>query len=751
MQSNRLFAIVLTAIIGLFGVLALLNDPVSAQAPSTSSTPVAPPRNGSVTNPAPPSQHAPAAPRSASSTFSGHHILIAQADCATYPTTLRNNLLALDPTATVDNFNAGSGTPTLAQLQAYDTVVAYSDCAYANPTTLGNNLVTYMNGGGIVVAFNFSWYGGTQSISGTWQTGGYSPFNDAGTPHFIAGTLGTYTVGHPLMQGVSSLNSTYRMTLIPASGATQVAAWNDGTPLIAYKGRAVGISAYVGNYSDNWSGDFARVILNAANWLGYLCPVQGAIQNSGFETGSFSPGWVISATNPTPVITTTQVHSGAYSALLGTLSGPEPTGDGSIYQQFTVPANGGILSFWYWPQTTDTVSFDWQEVDITDLSGTILATIFHQASNAQTWTKQMFDLTPWAGQTVRVKFLVHEDGFGDDTAMYVDDVSLVAQCTCGTGVPNQWSLLNSLPTPVYGASVSNNGIYAYAFGGYSFQASGDVTQTVRYDPNANSFTVLAPLPSAATMASAVYAPINNKVYVFGGELMSGGQVFSTTRIYDIIGNSWTTGAPMPDVRDFMASGYYNGKIYLIGGYSTGSVTSSFAQTWEYDVLANTWLTKTAMPHALGGAGSAVVNGHLYVIGGRDASNTVLNSTYDYDILANTWFTRTNIPANVNAPGAAVVNGRILIPGGGTPFGPALQSFPSINLKMPAALSTTWIYDPVGNSWSTGPSLNAPRSFPGVTGFNNLAIALGGYDGSTTTGATEVIWMCSRLFLPLIDR
>ena len=41
---------------------------------------------------------------------------------------------------------------------------------------------------------------------------------------------------------------------------------------------------------------------------------------------------------------------------------------------------------------------------------------------------------------------------------------------------------------------------------------------------------------------------------------------NTTRIYDIATNTWSTGAPMPDVRAFMASGYFNGKIYLVGGY-----------------------------------------------------------------------------------------------------------------------------------------------------------------------------------------
>ena len=59
-------------------------------------------------------------------------------------------------------------------------------------------------------------------------------------------------------------------------------------------------------------------------------------------------------------------------------------------------------------------------------------------------------------------------------------------------------------------------------------------------------------------------------------------VVNTTRIYDIATNTWSTGAPMPDVRAFMGSGYFNGKIYLVGGYTTGNVDPSFGQVWEYD-------------------------------------------------------------------------------------------------------------------------------------------------------------------------
>ena len=52
----------------------------------------------------------------------------------------------------VDVLNVGSSTPTLAQLQAYDAVLFFSDASFADPTTFGNVLADYVDaGGGVVV------------------------------------------------------------------------------------------------------------------------------------------------------------------------------------------------------------------------------------------------------------------------------------------------------------------------------------------------------------------------------------------------------------------------------------------------------------------------------------------------------------------------------------------------------------------------------------------------------------------------
>ena len=172
----------------------------------------------------------------------------------------------------------------------------------------------------------------------------------------------------------------------------------------------------------------------------------GLIINGGFEAGTFA-SWVIDGTANPPLVMSTNPHSGTFSALAGNLSGGEPLGDSSFYQQFVVPASGGTLSFWHWDLTTDNITYDWQDAYITNTSGTILQTIFHQCEDGQTWVNTMVDMAAYSGQTVRIKFLVHQDGFGDDTGMYVDDVQLLGPCGSPSPTPTATATPTATPTP----------------------------------------------------------------------------------------------------------------------------------------------------------------------------------------------------------------------------------------------------------------------------------------------------------------
>jgi len=306
--------------------------------------------------------------------------------------------------------------------------------------------------------------------------------------------------------------------------------------------------------------------------------------------------------------------------------------------------------------------------------------------------------------------------------------------------PGPWTEAAPAAMDHFGGFMDTDGTYGYEGGGYSFNTGDNITNFGRFDPVANSWTPLAPVPDFDNgQASAVYAPNVGKLFVFGGSEFALGTVSNVTRIYDIATNKWSTGAPMPDVRAFMGSGYFNGKIYLVGGYTTGNVDPAFAQVWEYDPAANTWNTsRRSMPLALGGAGSGVINGHLYIAGGRDINNTNYNTLYDYDIAADTWTQRANLPEGTNVPSSAVIGGQLWIVGGGNPF-LGSDAFPRAGQKgdAPDTSNTLQIYDPATNSWSTGPSMNEFRSFAAGCAIGNTAVAVGGYDGAFTLASVEV--------------
>jgi hypothetical protein len=146
---------------------------------------------------------------------------------------------------------------------------------------MGDVLADYADTGGLVVAFNFTWYGTPFGMAGRWITGGYTPFAAPAPTLFTDSTLGTFTDKHPLMQEVTALNGGFRHTVALAPGATQVAEWADAVPMIAVKTQAgttgVGINNYVGEGPNDWSGQFGRVVMNAARWLRPATTVNGAI------------------------------------------------------------------------------------------------------------------------------------------------------------------------------------------------------------------------------------------------------------------------------------------------------------------------------------------------------------------------------------------------------------------------------------------------------------------------------------------
>ena len=196
----------------------------------------------------------------------------------------------------IGRINVASSTPTLATLQAYDSVLVWSNYSFQSATGLGNVLADYVDaGGGVVQAWGSnSTFSSTHNIQGRWITGSYSPYVYGYTYSTANATLGTvHQPSHPVMQGVSTFNigtgfgsGALAAQVSLASGATAIADLSSGYNLVAERpslaGRVIGLNfaPYSSNASySSWvsSTDGGRLLGNATMYVASATPLTVAI------------------------------------------------------------------------------------------------------------------------------------------------------------------------------------------------------------------------------------------------------------------------------------------------------------------------------------------------------------------------------------------------------------------------------------------------------------------------------------------
>jgi len=177
-----------------------------------------------------------------------------------------------------------------------------------------------------------------------------------------------------------------------------------------------------------------------------------------------------------------------------------------------------------------------------------------------------------------------------------------------------WETKQPMPTPrsALSASVVNDKIYL--IGGFVPSSIGLPTPersnlNEMYDPVTDSWTTMAPLPTA--VAYTISTVVDNKIYVFGNG--------DATQIYDPQTNTWRYGPSVPYSVSYGAVAATTGvcaakKIYIIGG---GSLTQIF------DPKTETWSTGAAMPTPRQFFSVAIVDDLLYAIGGENLSGMVI--------------------------------------------------------------------------------------------------------------------------------
>jgi large repetitive protein len=198
----------------------------------------------------------------------------------------------------------------------------------------------------------------------------------------------------------------------------------------------------------------------------------------------------------------------------------------------------------------------------------------------------------------------------------------------------------------------------YLAGGLT--SSGDPRRHQRYDPATNTWTDVAPLPTAVHHVQAV--TLNGKIYYIGGMANATDTETGIVQVYDPVTNSFSTGTSMPRPRGAGGVAVHNGKIYYAGGLNGGAAVAWFD---EFDPSTGTWRQLPDMPLTRDHFHAQVVNGRFYALGGR---NKLIGSTRSknavYNFSTGTWTTGiANIPTPRGGVASAVVGDEILVIGG----------------------------------------------------------------------------------------
>lgn len=148
----------------------------------------------------------------------------------------------------------------------------------------------------------------------------------------------------------------------------------------------------------------------------------------------------------------------------------------------------------------------------------------------------------------------------------------------------------------------------------------------------------APMPLAGDHVA--HATVNGKIYIIGGEhghhgLSPGDEngyiQHNYTFEYDPANDTWKRKADMPFGTSHLEGNTLaiNGKIIQIGGVLTGGGTNIMNKVHVFDPVANTWkLLPTKYPKRVLGSESGYLNGKIYIVDGYSPDSSDRSKGYE---------------------------------------------------------------------------------------------------------------------------
>ncbi|WP_111766856.1 kelch repeat-containing protein [Nakamurella deserti] len=233
------------------------------------------------------------------------------------------------------------------------------------------------------------------------------------------------------------------------------------------------------------------------------------------------------------------------------------------------------------------------------------------------------------------------------------------------------------------------------------------------------FTWETRMPSPIGRSEGQGAAVGSKVYVFGG-FATGTITTARSDVYDTVTDTWTRLPDMPEEITHSATVVDGTTVWIVGGYVDDHPGPATRHVWKFDTVRRTFSAGPQLPAPRGAGAAAIVGRELHFYGG---TNRVAGSTADPDqpdhwVLnldgGTTWTARAPLPNPRNHLTGATLDGKVYAIGG------------QYNENENTGLQTdVHRYDPATDAWTKVASLPRARSHLVAVVRDGQILALGG--------------------------
>ncbi|XP_061425864.1 kelch-like protein 9 isoform X2 [Lethenteron reissneri] len=183
----------------------------------------------------------------------------------------------------------------------------------------------------------------------------------------------------------------------------------------------------------------------------------------------------------------------------------------------------------------------------------------------------------------------------------------LATVECYDPSSNEWTYVARMAEPHYGHAGTVYGNLMYISGGITHDTF--QKELLCYDPESDRWTQRAPMSTVRGLHC--MCTVRDRLYVIGGNHFRGASDYAdvlSCEFYSPAADNWTSAAPMLRGQSDVGVAVFQGRIYVVGGYSWNS-RCMVEMVQRYDPERDEWQKVFDLPESLGGIRACTLTVH----------------------------------------------------------------------------------------------------------------------------------------------